>query len=152
MDYSQTYSYHRYRALVSFYFFVFLYKICMAEVHGSNVPCIVLKKLTCIYLLYYLCYFLQQFTSYQYDEHHDMWTFIIHFQLDLKLKEGNAGDTSTYILNGEWDLIGIVTLMCVGRSCTPHTHNHPSHHLSFVTNTCSYVFIFYQAIKLSHVP
>ena len=34
-----------------------------------------------------------------------MWTF----QLDLKLKsEDKGGDTSTYILNGEWDLIGIV--------------------------------------------
>ena len=36
-----------------------------------------------------------------------------NFQLDLKLKSDEGGDTSTYILNGEWDLIGRVgTVNC----------------------------------------
>ena len=41
-----------------------------------------------------------------------LWTFpedyFSNFQLDLKLKSDEGGDTSTYILNGEWDLIGTV--------------------------------------------
>ena len=28
------------------------------------------------------------------------------FQLDLKLNSDKGGDTSTYVTNGEWDLIG----------------------------------------------
>ena len=29
-----------------------------------------------------------------------------HFQLDLTLKDKNGGDISSFIPNGEWDLIG----------------------------------------------
>ena len=32
--------------------------------------------------------------------------FITYFQLDLKLKDEKGGDISSFIPNGEWDLIG----------------------------------------------
>ena len=33
-------------------------------------------------------------------------TFTLHLQVDLRLKEKDGGDISSFISNGEWDLIG----------------------------------------------
>ena len=32
--------------------------------------------------------------------------FFIFFQVDLQLKSESGGDISTFVLNGEWDLLG----------------------------------------------
>ena len=32
--------------------------------------------------------------------------FTLHLQVDLRLKEKDGGDISSFISNGEWDLIG----------------------------------------------
>ena len=37
--------------------------------------------------------------------------YLLFFQLDLALKDKNGGDISSFIMNGEWDLIGKI-LVC----------------------------------------
>ena len=34
----------------------------------------------------------------------------ISFQLDLLLKDSNGGDTTSFVKNGEWDLIGWISV------------------------------------------
>ena len=36
---------------------------------------------------------------------------IFNFQLDLTLKDGKGGDISSFIPNGEWDLIGKINFL-----------------------------------------
>ena len=34
-----------------------------------------------------------------------------NFQLDLLLKDASGGDTTSFVKNGEWDLIGLLPTM-----------------------------------------
>jgi len=41
-----------------------------------------------------------------FDKEQAQWFLINFFQLDLALKDEKGGDISSFITNGEWDLIG----------------------------------------------
>ena len=46
----------------------------------------------------------------------------LFFQLDLRLNSEKGGDTSTYVTNGEWDLIGKSTTVRLSQGTNTNTN------------------------------